>query len=68
MRVGQPVVHGCPANLGGEAGQEQEVGGERSVLAAVVARQLSPGEAVEPAGGDSGREQHNPEQGNAEPE
>ena len=56
------------ADLRREPGEQEQVGDERRLAAAGVGRELLPGELADPAGGDSGREHHDPEQRDAEPE
>ena len=68
VRVREPVVHRRPADLRREPGEQEQVGDERRLAAAGVGRERLPGELAEPAGGNAGREHHDPEQRDAEPE
>ena len=44
VRVGQPVVHGRPADLGGEAGEQQDVGDDRRLGIERGVGERAPGE------------------------
>ena len=71
MRVGQPVVNGRPADLGGEAGEEQEVGDEGHIVIETARGGVNADvrESDRPPGAVLGDLQHDqPEEGDSQPE
>src|SRR5438309_249442 len=66
MGVGQPVVDRRPADLRGEAGEEQEVRDQR--IPRVYVLECAPGEGIEPVAWRTGCENDDAEQSDAEAE
>ncbi len=68
VRVGKPVVHRRPADLRGQACEQEDVGDERALTPRRVGREGVPGERPDPTAGDARGQDDDPEQSDAETE
>ena len=68
VRVGEPVVHGRPADLRGEAREQEDVRDERALAAGRIGRERVPRERTDPTARNARGENDDAEQRDAEAE